>query len=254
MDPGAIQRFININIAQTGDQVLIEKGVLDLAGTASEADRRAIRQSGAGERFGSQLAIEEVDRVFIGKDDATELALVAEAKICAIGEVDGEMLEADRWRGGWEQERGQSSEGGQSARRSPSRRRRRYLPRRAVPVMVEPGRGPAGSTPGRVEVSTLGKSRRETPDDGLADHFRDAGCGERFRLLVALAYCASTCARGDGMRTQIDRARGGRRMKTRHRNAYFARSWQGICDRVPARVGSGGGVQRFGADGEAITC
>jgi hypothetical protein len=47
------------------------------------------------EWLGSEAVIEVIDRGSIGEDNPAELALVAEAKVVAVVEVNGEVLEAD---------------------------------------------------------------------------------------------------------------------------------------------------------------
>src|SRR3712207_1636392 len=94
MQSGTEERLVDVDVPEAGNQRLIEKHALQLAGTPGER---------GGERFGgkrgrewlrSEPAIERRDVVRQQVQDAAELALVGEAKVLPAIELDRQVLEA----------------------------------------------------------------------------------------------------------------------------------------------------------------
>ncbi len=65
MDPGAEQRLIDINVAETGDQMLVEEYILDFAGSPPQLLVERLAGQSAVEGFGSESTVEARDLPFV---------------------------------------------------------------------------------------------------------------------------------------------------------------------------------------------
>ena len=66
--------FIDINIAETGDQRLVEQGVLDFAGPTRQCSMEALGSKAALEWLRSEATIEMAQCGAVGKDDPADQA------------------------------------------------------------------------------------------------------------------------------------------------------------------------------------
>src|SRR4051812_4824366 len=77
MDGGAVEGFVDVDVAKAGDEALVEEGGLDGAMGVEEASGEAARREGEG--LGSHVG---VTCITVREDeDAAESAGVAEAKL-----------------------------------------------------------------------------------------------------------------------------------------------------------------------------
>ena len=100
VDPAAIEGFVDVNVAEASDQVLVEEGILDRAGAAHEGDMQGFRREPGRKWLRTKPAVERVPVVAGGERQAAEFPLVAEAQVMAPREVNRRVFEANPFRGG----------------------------------------------------------------------------------------------------------------------------------------------------------
>jgi hypothetical protein len=91
------QRLIDVDISQTTDETLVEEHGLDLARAAPQALFKPRRREFALERLTAKPLFEKTKIVAVRVNDATELPLIGEPKIEAVGELDCQAFKA-KWR------------------------------------------------------------------------------------------------------------------------------------------------------------
>ena len=74
------QRFVNIDVAQAGQNALVKKQGLDLPAMASQQLPQRLRREGVGERLGTQVPQEWDLARIIDQVDAAKLARIAETQ------------------------------------------------------------------------------------------------------------------------------------------------------------------------------
>ena len=96
VDAGLEEHLVDVDVAEAGDESLIEEHAFDLARPPAQL----LLEPGGGEvarqRLQSQPLLQAKQIVAFDMDDAAKLALVRETKIGTPGEVDGQPLEAQR--------------------------------------------------------------------------------------------------------------------------------------------------------------
>src|SRR4051812_40743148 len=97
MDSRLEERLVDVDIAQTTDEALVEEHGLDLAWAAPQALLKPRGCKFTLERLTAKPLLEQAEIVAINVNDATELALVGESQIESVGELDRQALEA-KWR------------------------------------------------------------------------------------------------------------------------------------------------------------
>lgn len=96
VDPGAKERFVRVDVAETADQRLIEEDGLDLAGATAQALLEPCRGKSSLQWFATQPLLEAVQFVVVQMKDPSEFALIREAEIGSIVELDGQVFESKR--------------------------------------------------------------------------------------------------------------------------------------------------------------
>jgi hypothetical protein len=91
------QRLVDVDIAQTADEALVEEDGLDLARSAPQALFQPCRREFTLERLTAKSLLKTIEIVSVRVDDAAELALIGETKIEAVRELDCQAFEAE-WR------------------------------------------------------------------------------------------------------------------------------------------------------------
>jgi len=97
MNPGAKQDFIDINVAKSGDQGLIEQRPLDTSRSVGESFLETACGQIIAQGFRAETLRERIPGWFVDKQDSPELSLVPESKIVSVIEGQREMLEAHGW-------------------------------------------------------------------------------------------------------------------------------------------------------------
>jgi hypothetical protein len=92
----AEERLVDINVAQPGDEALIEQGVLERSGAGTEPAFEVLHRETAAERLGAHLCSESGWRARKRMDDPPEFALISKSQFESVLEDNREMLEADR--------------------------------------------------------------------------------------------------------------------------------------------------------------
>src|SRR3954465_9439985 len=88
--------LVDVDIAQTTDESLVEEHGLDLAWPAPQALSEPCGGEFTLERLTAQPLFEQAEIIAIDVNDATELALVGETQIETVVEFDREVFEAKR--------------------------------------------------------------------------------------------------------------------------------------------------------------
>jgi hypothetical protein len=96
VNSGAEQGLVDVNVAEAANQRLIEKNRLDLPWAASQALFKPCGRETSFERLATQPSIQTIEIIAMSVDDPAELALVGEAQVEAVVELDRQSLEAER--------------------------------------------------------------------------------------------------------------------------------------------------------------
>ncbi len=99
MDTCTEKGFVDIDVSQSGDPALVEERRFDGRCTPLEALREDFGSEHRIKRFRTQETVVIVVTGRFNMQNPTELALVREAQVVVIIELEGEMLEAE-WSGG----------------------------------------------------------------------------------------------------------------------------------------------------------
>ena len=96
VNSGPEQRLVDVDVPQSANESLIEKNGLDLSWTPPQPLFQPRCRKTALEWLATQPLIETVEIITVDVEDPAELALVREAQVESIVELDREMLEAKR--------------------------------------------------------------------------------------------------------------------------------------------------------------
>jgi hypothetical protein len=98
MDTGLKERLVGVDIPETTYKRLVEDYGLDLAGATSQAFFEPRRREAALEWFAAKPLFKLDQIIAMEMDDATEFALIGEAEIETVVELDRQPLETQGWR------------------------------------------------------------------------------------------------------------------------------------------------------------
>jgi hypothetical protein len=97
MESRVMERLIDVDIAQTGDQRLVKQHAFEFAGAASEIASQAIGGERGGQRLWPETVVEALHVEWRPVLDATKFALIDETQIVPIVELDREPFKAQGW-------------------------------------------------------------------------------------------------------------------------------------------------------------
>lgn len=92
---GQKERLIDVDVAETGDQSLIEQHTLQLTGAPGEAGREHLRRELIRQRFGTETPVQSLDVSREEVEHPAELPLVREPEIVPVVELDCQVLEPE---------------------------------------------------------------------------------------------------------------------------------------------------------------
>ncbi len=96
VNPRPKQGLVDVNVAKTADQPLVEQHWLDLARAPSQTLLEPTRRECPLKRLTAKFLLELAQRVFVNVDDTAKLALIRKPQIETVVELDGQMLETQR--------------------------------------------------------------------------------------------------------------------------------------------------------------
>jgi hypothetical protein len=97
VDTGPEQRLIGVDIPKTADQFLVEDDRLDLGGATAQTLFEPCRRESALEWLATKSSVKTDQIIAMEMNDAAELALIGEAEIETVVELDRQPLETKRW-------------------------------------------------------------------------------------------------------------------------------------------------------------
>ncbi len=96
VNPGPEERLVNVDVAESGDQVLVEEQALHLAASSKDHLAEAIGRERRREGFWAEATVQGPEQVAVDVEDPAELALVGESQLGAVVQPDRQVLEPDR--------------------------------------------------------------------------------------------------------------------------------------------------------------
>lgn len=94
MEPRTKEGFIDINVAKTGDQALVEKHALELPRPPRQGRAEFLRGEGPAQRLRPKPTVQPPQVIRQDMQHPAEFALVGESQIGAVSQLDREVLEA----------------------------------------------------------------------------------------------------------------------------------------------------------------
>jgi hypothetical protein len=105
MDTTAKEGFVDVNVAEAGDEGLVQQRRFDAAGAAGQRAVKTCRLEAPVVRLGTKLSVQGFHVVRRREADAAKLPLVSETEVMPVIEMNCQVLETDRGGiGSYEQE------------------------------------------------------------------------------------------------------------------------------------------------------
>ncbi len=91
------QRFVDVDVAESRDKLLVQQDRLDLPGPSPEPVAEVVNGKCVSQRLRTESLLEQIEIRLVHRRDAPEFSLIAESQLLAVPEQKCQPLVAEEW-------------------------------------------------------------------------------------------------------------------------------------------------------------